>query len=75
MQQMIMRAISTGDGWDLDVRVSLPSKKEVWHHEIGSVTKDSEGNVLKILGVAQDITARKQDPVHFTGWIGTTRER
>jgi PAS domain S-box-containing protein len=60
MQQMIMRAMATGEGWETDVRVILPSKKEVWHHEIGSVTKDSEGNVLKILGVAQDITARKQ---------------
>jgi PAS domain S-box-containing protein len=60
MQQMIMRTMATGEGWEMDVRVVLPSKKEVWHHEIGSVTKDSEGNVLKILGVAQDITARKQ---------------
>mgnify|MGYP001269005190 FL=1 len=60
MQQVITRAMATGEGWELDVRVILPSKKEVWHHEIGSVIKDSEGNVLKILGVAQDITARKQ---------------
>jgi PAS domain S-box-containing protein len=59
MQKMIMHAMETGEGWDYDLPVLLPSGRETWHRNIGAVTKDSEGNVLKILGVAQDVTERK----------------
>ena len=60
MQEMILNAMQTGQGWENDVFVRLPSGKEVWHHEIGTITRDSEGNILKVSGVAQDVTERKK---------------
>jgi PAS domain S-box-containing protein len=60
MQGLIMRAIQIGEGWEHDMFINLPSGREAWHHGIGAVSYDKDGNVVKILGVTQDITERMQ---------------
>src|SRR6266481_5514894 len=46
--------------FDEEFRIVCPSGTLKWLRGIGFVAKDSEGNVLTLLGTAQEITARKE---------------
>jgi PAS domain S-box-containing protein len=46
--------------FDEEFRIICPSGNLKWLRGIGFVAKDSEGNVLTLLGTAQEITARKE---------------
>jgi PAS domain S-box-containing protein len=59
-RRYIQRAIQTGEGWDHDVQVRLPNARVAWQHGIGIARKDEKGGVVKLYGVTQDITERKQ---------------
>ena len=60
VKERVQNAIDTGEGWVHDVRITLPSGREVWYHDIGNTVKDATGKVTRICGVTQDITRRKQ---------------
>jgi signal transduction histidine kinase/PAS domain-containing protein len=60
VRTFIQNALETGEGWDHDARMRLPSGRPTWHRGIGKVITDEQGNVIKIHGVTQDITERKR---------------
>jgi PAS domain S-box-containing protein len=60
VQGYFTRALATGIGWEHEVRIMLPSGKQAWHCSIGSAITDSRGTVVRIHGVTQDITRRKE---------------
>jgi PAS domain S-box-containing protein len=59
LQRLIQQAIETGSGWEHDAHVPLSGGRMAWHHGIGVAIKDEQGDVIKLHGVAQDITERK----------------
>lgn len=60
VQKHFQHAVETGTGWEHEVRIKLPSGREAWHYAIGSAVKNSLGTVVKIHGITQDITRRKE---------------
>ena len=60
LQDHVRRAIESGEGYELDLHLRLPSGRERYHYAIAEVLKDRDGRVVKLYGTAQDITARKQ---------------
>jgi PAS domain S-box-containing protein len=60
LQQYARRAIETGEGYQLDLHVRLPDGREAYHYSIGHASKDSKGRVVKLHGIAQDISERKR---------------
>ncbi|MFZ1517253.1 MAG: PAS domain S-box protein [Ignavibacteriaceae bacterium] len=52
-------SLTTGEGWDRDLRMILPSGRLVWHRSIGQTVKNDFDKVVKIYGISQDITERK----------------
>ena len=60
LEDHIRRAIETGEGYAIDLHLRLPGGEERYHHAIARVQKDSEEKVVRLYGVAQDITERKR---------------
>jgi PAS domain S-box-containing protein len=60
VRKNFQHALETGEGWDHDVRMRLPSGRPTWHRGVGEAVTDGQGNVIKIHGVTQDITERKR---------------
>jgi len=56
----VQRAIQTGQAWENDVRVVFPDGRTSWHHGMGFALKDDNGDVVRLYGVTQDITGRKE---------------
>ncbi len=57
--EIIARAIETGDIWDIEYRVIRKDGAVRWVHERGRGVKDEEGNVIYVDGLILDITDRK----------------
>ena len=51
--------------FDEEFRIICPSGRIKWLRGIGFVAKDSTGNVMALLGTAQEITARKELEIHL----------
>ena len=47
-----------GTGWDLELRVETGARQQVWIRSIGE-TEMKEGQVIRLFGTVQDISARK----------------
>lgn len=60
VSEFFEHTLSTGEGWDRDLRLILPSGRLVWHRSIGITIKNDFDKVIKIYGISQDITERKQ---------------
>jgi PAS domain S-box-containing protein len=60
LQVQVRRAIESGEDFDTDYRLKLPSGKSVYHRGIITTKKDQNGRVIKLYGIVQDITERKQ---------------
>jgi diguanylate cyclase (GGDEF)-like protein/PAS domain S-box-containing protein len=58
--EIITRAIDTGEIWDVEYRVIRKDGSVRWVHERGRGVKDHEGNVLYVDGLILDITDRKK---------------
>ena len=59
VQECIATALDTGQSYDFDHRI-VRSDGEVRHiHEQGSVERDAQGHARRLVGIGQDITARK----------------
>jgi PAS domain S-box-containing protein len=60
VQSHIGSAIANSAGYDFDHRI-VRGDGEIRHiHEQGSVERDSQGRAQRLVGIGQDITARKQ---------------
>lgn len=60
VQQTNRQARQTGLPFDIEYRIGTPSGNLKWIHETGYGTRNSDGEVVTLLGIAQDITVRKQ---------------
>jgi PAS domain S-box-containing protein len=52
--------VHEGAEYDIEHRIVWPDGTVRWVAESGDVTRDAEGDAVRMLGVVQDITARKQ---------------
>jgi PAS domain S-box-containing protein len=52
-------ALSQNRDVDIEHRIVLPDKSVRWVHELSSVERNNDGDVIKITGTVQDITERK----------------
>ncbi len=53
------RCIATGENHDEEYRILWPDGSVRWVRETGNLVKDSEGELLKMVGVVRDITQDK----------------
>lgn len=56
----IEEASKTGEGWDLELPFVTAKGNRKWVRAIGSVKKNEDGQVIKMVGVFQDLTSRKK---------------
>ena len=59
VEQAVEQAISDDEPYDYEVRLITASNKERWVHSVGDPI-ERDGEVVKVRGVFQDITDRKQ---------------
>jgi PAS domain S-box-containing protein len=59
VEQAVEQAISDGGPYDYEVRLITASGEERWVHSVGEPV-ERDGEVVKVRGVFQDITDRKQ---------------
>ena len=52
--------VEHGTPYDIEHRVTWPDGSVRWLHERGAVVRDAEGKPLQMLGVVQDVDARKR---------------
>ena len=55
----VSNCVEKGEDYNIEHRVVWPDGTVRWMHESGDVTRDENGKALHMLGVVQDITARK----------------
>jgi len=60
LQQLVQQAVETGESFEVDSHFVTPNGKEGYLFSIGIPVRDSSGKVTKLLGIGQDITARKK---------------
>lgn len=60
MQQFIENALKIHRPYSLEHKIHLKDNSEKWIHSFGNVILDKDSNVVKLLGIAQDITQRKE---------------
>jgi PAS domain S-box-containing protein len=60
LQECVRRAVETGESYELDLHVRLHNGSDAYHFAIGRALKDSEGRVVKLHGIAQDVTERRR---------------
>lgn len=60
VRQASADALAGRKHYDIDHRIVRPDGVVRWVHETAEVLRDVEGNPLRMLGVVQDITERKQ---------------
>ena len=53
------RTIDTGESYELDLQLHLPSQPEAYHYTVGQALRDKQGKIVKLYGIVQDITDRK----------------
>lgn len=59
VQDIVGKAIETGEGWDFELPLITAKGNRVWVHAIGEVIREN-GISKKIFGTFQDITERKR---------------
>jgi PAS domain S-box-containing protein len=60
LRESARKAIETGEPYELDVQLNLPSGKQVDVVAMGKPVMDSDGDVIRLIGTVQDITQRKR---------------
>ncbi len=59
VKQARQAALEHGGAYELDHRIVRPDGTVRWVHERAKITRDAQGQPLRMLGVVQDITERK----------------
>lgn len=59
LQDAVSRALATGEPYQLELEARV-SNKTKFHFCAGYALRDERGNVVKLLGFAQDVTERKE---------------
>ena len=54
------RAIASGQGWDLELRLITYTGRSVWVRAMGEVEFDAHGEPAQLVGAFQDITERRR---------------
>lgn len=54
------RTITTGESFQLDTEIRRPDGEYRWLTVQGEAERDEDGRVVKIIGIAQDVTAHKR---------------
>lgn len=65
LQALIENAIQTGQPYETEHPVDRLDGSQGWVFCRGEVLRDSQGNVVKLLGIGQDVTARKQTEIEL----------
>lgn len=60
-EEAFRAALASGDDYICEYRLVLPDSSIRWIAAMGSVRRDEHGRALGMVGVAQDITARRHD--------------
>ncbi len=55
----VNRAIASGQGWDLELRLITYTGRSVWVRAMGEVEFDAHGEPAQLVGAFQDITERR----------------
>jgi len=58
--EAINKCVEAGSEFDIEHRVIHPDGTVCWMHERGNVIRDKNGQPLRMLGVMQDVTNRKE---------------
>ncbi|MDX2255273.1 MAG: PAS domain S-box protein [Pseudanabaenaceae cyanobacterium bins.39] len=64
-QRVVEQAISNGDPYKIDYRAIFPDGSIHYHEGRAEVIKDSQGNVIKLMGICLDITERKEAEINL----------
>lgn len=56
----VEHAVSTGQGWDLELRLITYTGREIWVRAMGEVEFESDGKPSQLVGAFQDITERRR---------------
>ncbi|MBF23332.1 MAG: hybrid sensor histidine kinase/response regulator [Pusillimonas sp.] len=59
LRSTVQRTLSTKEPFNIESRIVLPDGQTVWVHASGRAVVNADGDVVKIEGALQDITARK----------------
>lgn len=59
LEEAVVRALESGESYDMDLVCHTPSGKIKYLHIIGDPVKNQKGDVINIQGTVQDITERK----------------
>ena len=60
IRQRLERCAALGEGFDEEIQVVLPSHGFKWVRTVGEAVRGARGQVLRIQGAVQDISAQKQ---------------
>ncbi len=60
MRQRLERCATLGEGFDEEIQVVLPESGVKWVRTVGDAVRDPKGQVIRIQGAVQDISAQKQ---------------
>jgi signal transduction histidine kinase/DNA-binding response OmpR family regulator len=58
--EAVNRAIASGQGWDLELRLITYTGRSVWVRAMGEVEFDAQGKPVHLVGAFQDITERRR---------------
>lgn len=61
IRHTLTKALKTGEGFALDFRSVKQTGETVWLSVQSTAVKDAAGKIVRIIGIAQDVTQRKQD--------------
>ena len=56
----VKKAITEGIPYDIDYRIDLPNQELKYINSKGQVLRDENGDIVRLLGIAMDITDRKE---------------
>ncbi len=60
IQQRLDRCAQSGEAFDEELQVLVPGTDAKWVRTVGHAVRNAEGQILRIQGAVQDITAQKQ---------------
>ena len=60
LSRAVGMVIKSGEQATLEHQVSLPDGRTAWHHGVIKPISDGSGRVVKLVGIVQDISERKQ---------------
>lgn len=60
IHQRLERCAQTGEAFDEELQILVPGIGSKWVRTVGNAVRNGEGQILRIQGAVQDITAQKQ---------------